>query len=823
MTLLNVRLRPTRFAFLVPPGDMNSVQRVFEMNTCLWGGQFNPIIPFVTKRPAWWDRQPSSETAEQIINGYLDYFEPDILVVTNEEQAKGLGFDHRRVLHLDELMAEHASPQEPGQHWPHGLSIEVLYRDLFRRQFQFTRRDPQRIVRITPGSSRHAALAACIFGKLPESEGYTYLARGFDRVFSPDEVVLTPATAREIFEEHWADPIGITTTDLKVRYPSRPDPCLFVFDGTKPGDLIDYWNLRAGVMRAVPIPVQFLEQLGPFARDFIRRNYRPLPGNRNGVMIRPKVMFARSIDSDAIEPMFKQHFMIEVEGANTLQTWYPTFWRPASDFGFAPLRPVVSAREETRSVTVEDQQTVIFDGLEPSFPDLPPGEARWANVVTLLGGIFEGSFAAVYPDDYRDPKVPPFTSGSRRVLPTTEGFVALASLGASRHYWTFEHESAAIARWLGSKGVKSSVSGSGRSTQQLIQTMKGFRGVSALASEEIVKLLDGMSRKPGSKSMEHNQFRNRINKAVKESIWHRDAFGTLVDRKAVEIGLEVACQKCGNWSWYALADIAASLTCQLCLKQYAFPAAAPGDSRHTRWAYRLLGAFAQPNFAQGAYAAALAMRVFAEIVAHDHDARLTWSAGLEMTLAGGQELEADFILWYRRPKTFGSNQSTHLVFGEAKSFGQDAFTAVDVARMKDLALAFPGAALVFATMRDVSQLSKDEIRRLTELARWGRHYEAKRRQVRAPVIVLTGTELFAEHALEDTWKKKGGLHAELVSPGYVRTDNLYQLADMTQQLNLGMKPQWQELKEKRNFRRKIEDGPSADAEEPSCEPPGAAE
>lgn len=87
MTLLNVRLRPTRFAFLVPPGDMNSVQRVFEMNTCLWGGQFNPIIPFVTKRPAWWDRHPSSETAEQIINGYLDYFEPDILVVTNEEQA----------------------------------------------------------------------------------------------------------------------------------------------------------------------------------------------------------------------------------------------------------------------------------------------------------------------------------------------------------------------------------------------------------------------------------------------------------------------------------------------------------------------------------------------------------------------------------------------------------------------------------------------------------------------------------------------------------------------------------------------------------------
>ena len=104
--------------------------------------------------------------------------------------------------------------------------------------------------------------------------------------------------------------------------------------------------------------------------------------------------------------------------------------------------------------------------------------------------------------------------------------------------------------------------------------------------------------------------------------------------------------------------------------------------------------------------------------------------------------------------------------------------------MKLLAEAFPGSTLVFATMKE--RLSQEEISRIRKLAQWGRIYYRDRKQTRAPVIVLTGTELFAEMSLEESWKEKGGMHKDLIGPGWIRTDNLRVLADLTQQLYLGM-------------------------------------
>jgi hypothetical protein len=39
------RLRPLRLAFLVQPNDRKALSRVFEINTCLWGGRHNAIVP----------------------------------------------------------------------------------------------------------------------------------------------------------------------------------------------------------------------------------------------------------------------------------------------------------------------------------------------------------------------------------------------------------------------------------------------------------------------------------------------------------------------------------------------------------------------------------------------------------------------------------------------------------------------------------------------------------------------------------------------------------------------------------------------------------
>jgi hypothetical protein len=66
----------------------------------------------------------------------------------------------------------------------------------------------------------------------------------------------------------------------------------------------------------------------------------------------------------------------------------------------------------------------------------------------------------------------------------------------------------------------------------------------------------------------------------------------------------------------------------------------------------------------------------------------------------GPKYEVDFAFWYRCDRRFDQNEEPVLAFGEAKSFAEESFKARDIQRMETLGKKFPGAFLVFATMKD---------------------------------------------------------------------------------------------------------------------------
>jgi hypothetical protein len=259
---------------------------------------------------------------------------------------------------------------------------------------------------------------------------------------------------------------------------------------------------------------------------------------------------------------------------------------------------------------------------------------------------------------------------------------------------------------------------------------------------------------------------------------------------------------------------------RLCLRKFGFPMFDPSSSNHSKWAYRLIGPFALPNYANGGYAASLAIRFFSEVLASRTDHDVTWSPGQELHLAPEEKVESDFILWYQRKELLGNDYPTDLIFGEAKSFGgqnrgernaiKDVFQDSDVERLKKLAIRFPGSIFVFATMKEAEQLSEDEVARLAGFATWGREYIRDRQMTRAPVMILTGTELFASHSIRAAWEKAGGRRAEVTKRAWLRTDNLRVMADLTQQFYLNMPSYhaWSEEEwKKRNRRRADQDLP----------------
>ncbi|MGE3957425.1 MAG: hypothetical protein AB7H96_11960 [Vicinamibacterales bacterium] len=791
----DVRLRPIRFGFVVKPDDAESLRRVFRVNTCLWGGKFNPIIPFLRAVPKWWDRHGYRfETAAQITNGYLDFFEPDFLVESKPGIASALGYEPKRVIPLDDVLQREGDSHKEG----HGESVMALYRDRYLKEFQFTRRHPHDIVDIVAADASFADAASCLFGGFPSEPGLEYFAQAFKDAFDPRPIQLTGATLAEFYETGGTSALRIGHGDIEVDSHGWHDPALFVFDAHSPHDLMDVWNLRAVRRDVLPVPMQWLPVLSPFCRQFITRNFRPLPHNPHGVMIRVTAMFGRAIPRDAIEPLFREHLQVPLEGANVLQDFYPD-WRPRSLHGPRDRRPILNAKHDTFSSESDgDAATARFEHLTPSWADRFGADRRWANVVKLSDWSFKDLAATVFPNERGSAFLPRLGIGGQERFATTEGIVVFPKFVGYSEHWELPTGSAAIAEWLKTSGLESTASDAGRATEQVIQTIGGFNRVGDLAKKGILETLNDMARTPVTHSAHSQKFRNQVQRAVRGDIWRDRSFNTLVERGVVQLGLEVRCTNCATWSWFALDELDYKLPCALCRRSFGFPITDPGTSDKARWAYRVVGPFALPDFARGAYAAALALRSFAQVIGGHRDGSTTWCAGRELVLGPNAKIEADFIIWYQRRALITHDQDapTDVVFGEAKSFGKDAFKPEDVDNMKAIAQRFPGSVITFATLREPSQITEAEVAAIRKLALWGREYLPGRRRTRAPVVVLTGLELFAGFSLPNTWKEAGGRHAIFGDGWRTETSNLRTLADITQQLylNLPSYSQWHETK-----------------------------
>ena len=99
----------------------------------------------------------------------------------------------------------------------------------------------------------------------------------------------------------------------------------------------------------------------------------------------------------------------------------------------------------------------------------------------------------------------------------------------------------------------------------------------------------------------------------------------------------------------------------------------------------------------------------------------------------------------------------------------------------------PGTFPVCATLK--SELSEEECNRIRELSVWGREPDAGG-HCRNPMIVLTGTELFAQFNVQTAWQESEGQRKNLAS---VEMSRPWTLADLTQQAYLGLPPTYQWL------------------------------
>jgi hypothetical protein len=811
MTTLNgsLRLRSTRIGFLVAPTNMPEVRRIMQVCSSLWGGAYNPIIPVCDELPDKWLQPPfRNPTAEELAKGYLNFFEPDVLVESEPGLAAragirdgGLNYGKSRIVSLGSFF-ESGQGNQP--RIPFGLNIFDLYQDLYDREFKFVRRHDHRAVLFESGTS-HDAFVEAAFGGFPIEGLLSSLAQAYGEAFDP--LRLTPSSENwtKVIKEGCATPLFFTAHGIKRDHDGYSEPTLFLVDPKSSIDLIDLWNLRQFTPHVLPVNVDWVGEGRDFIRDFITSNYRPLPGNPHGVMIRTTVQFGRSFSEAYAKEIVREILDGLPQGSWSFKLWYDRIWHVnrVEDRIARPRRVRLSATVSDLELAVSTEQkekSIRFQSLAPEFASsYGDGKARWVNVLRLHTYANDESIAVVLPLDLGERALMRSRLGIDGAMVSREGLLLPQHFKKHGEYLRSLSGTKVIVEWLAERGIAAKPSDAGRIADQVLNSIGGFWGAYLLAHRETLETLDNMAksvrRYSDGKIEEYPDrakpakfWQSLLGRRNKQKQWSDVTLDAFVKAGVLRLGLSVDCPTCMNHNWYGLHDIDEHVVCTRCLKSFDFPQGTLHFS-HTPWQYRVVGPFSVPNFAAGAYGTVLALRVFSRNLGSD--AQLTYCTGLEVTLEG-QPNEVDFAFWYRRDRLFDHDEEPLLAFGESKSLAMESFKDKDVLRMERLARVFPGAFLVFATLKD--SLSDDERSAIGKLALWGREHLTDGRP-RNPVIVLTAMEMLADWHIKQVWENTGGRHKQLGSPAYVRLDNLWDFADLTQQLYLDLPDRYAHLRQ----------------------------
>lgn len=715
----------------------------------------------------------------------MQFFEPDVVVESEPGLATSIGYaaldeDHveRQLLSLDALFSSEGESR-PKFHF--GLSVRDAYEDIYRTQRQFVLRDapPAMIFNET----KFSPIVEAVFGAFPTEERAQVFRETFVDVFRPEKADLTVEHWFKYFSDGAISPFVPTNHKIEVDPRGLRELSFFIFDHTKPADLIDYWNKRLFEAHVYPVPVCWLEDIAPTMADMIKRNHRPIPNNPSGTKFHGVLYFGRSLKKETVTELTRKYLSDCPDDAFYMgRVWHPIV--STNHRGPTCERHAVNVDSATFDAEITEGRAVRFNTLAPDFAHRYGGGLyQWANVVNLRS--FSGDpWALTYPSNLEDRSTPRlFRNPWQRPVVTREGWVLGQQYKGSQEWIELSDGPSAIAEWLKRKDIKAELSSAGRIAKQMLESLGSLWATHVIAHREIISLLNSMAAQEivrgAADEATRRQFEGRT---VLAGRWKslvkrlpRLKLDDFIKLSILKLGLGVDCPNCTHSNWYGLNDVDYEVTCERCLKAFQFPQ----GNTSARWKYRVTGPFSVPNFSGGAYAVALTLHVFYMRILGSSDTEMTYATGLNLAHKDFEK-EIDFAFWYSRRPITGQRSEPRFVFGEAKSFAEEAITDDEIEALKKVSRVLPGAIVVVSVMK--MAFSKNEKARLAELTKWG--WERVDGRHRAQVLLLTGVELFADFTVRAAWDDAGEPYSK--DTDYSIFNDLDEFARATQKIHLGL-------------------------------------
>lgn len=782
----DIKVRPLKLALMVDPNSALQVREAIRLACTQWGGTFFPIIPVHKRMPASWrEGSLKAPPANEVVKGYLDGFDPDILVQFGRELPKYVLDSKLKVLKPENFWSNgrDKDTNEPA----YGIGVLDVLLDIFREHFKFKAKYPLKaIVPVIPKGL--GLFWASVFGEYP-----AHIAEAIDKEFADALDISKPEVRADKFRELTDGvvlfPRRITSWATRVQGGGgfRRNASVFFMDASKIEDIIDFWNLRASGRQVLPLPKQFLEDetFRQVVVDFLDEHRRPWGKDGNTFDV-ASLIRSRHSTMDEMQAFAKLLALPSAGGKPgpathrmSLQHWYPRLWDEWARGKDGGVADVYGEDEETIDIEGEEHLSMRLKSLVPSFgrENWYRSQGRCVNEVDLRFYGADEHLAEVYPKVEGNELLRAITGnigiyGEWRV--GRHGLVRIVRRVSGESRKAPESEIIFFA-WLKDRGWEAKLSSPGILAKQIYKRLGGV--VSMLADKDVLALIEhmngGMVSRGGAQKDDRVVAEREASVAEVKRKLNALRYEWFIQKGIFKLGLQTKCPNCQRNSWFSMATLKEELDCPKCLN--AFPAAGNIDQGRGGWFYRTAGPFSVPNFADGAFSVLLTLEALAGRMASW--LRSTSVPSFEATALGKVDLEADLAMFWR-DGSYGDD-TAGILFGECKSYGL--FKPKDFQRMRYLAETFPGAILVFSTLRE--SLTKEEIAALTRLAKFGRKYWKAERPVN-PVLILTGAELL-------TWERPPLCWNEDLQKRFQNVHSLMEHCNASQQIYLGL-PSWQE-------------------------------
>ena len=712
-TSFSIRYRPVRIGFLVEDGRIDDLVMVAGLNTLLWGGIYNPVIPISCAR---------LQFAEQL----LDLFSVDVLYTVSENEAV-VAFKESHSSLRDPIYGDHSFYQD--WHTRVYLNSYNIVNYYWERELKHKPDSGQSncfLLRWDDGDPLRSVFALQ-YGFFPtEYDPRGDFERAFIEILRSKEVslardaLLDPEFATKI------SPLALTRSELiGQRHLLRGDG-VYLGDENDFEDLLAFWNLRAAGRNLLFLPRRNLDRFQQLAAAHLQE-LDGRPNSRLTIEDHLSLHHRSATDEEVAgireglptqKPLVNRRFEdIVWNGPNVKPVNFHFRWEkaPASVDRIHGGYEVNIQLPEMRFLTeaergLHEKQLVVEVSPHSDFSH--PGHVLRVPYIRKLNEFYSRKIA-VHPWELRVQR---------------DGVAGIIQTGTDRLTLYPISHSVLVFRLLEFAGMKAEVSQPGLLATKIIEKLDGIEGGRVFkirGVRELMQDLEPAQSVPRSKAkytiLSNGQFKKHEDLHIEArepgKLTTDHVFDFLLRHGFFRGGLELSCDDCNLRNWLSLREIDDEWKCEYCggRNLTALHLRNRGD-----WRFRKSGLFAKDNNQEGAIPVVLTLLVFLRIL---DMSEFVWTTALNLDPPG---CETDFcVLNYRE------SGGIEIAVGECKSGGGQ-IDQQDVNNLKKVREKLTSAGLecyvTFAKTAD--GFTPDEVALLTEVA-----------DQCIPMILLTNCEM----------------------------------------------------------------------------------